>query len=97
MRISPNQKNNNLYIKNIATQMNNNHSRDNSLVDNSFFGNNNISLIVKNSSSSTNRLITIDQIPQFKKSDLNIALNERNKKRQKFLDKINGVNDKDIL
>ena len=97
MRISPNQKNNNLYIKNIATQMNNNHSRDNSLVDNSFFGNNNISLIVKNSSSSTNRLITIDQIPQFKKSDLNIALNERNKKRQKFLDKINGVNDKDML
>ena len=95
MRISPNQKNQNLYVKNIPTQMNNNHSRDNSSIDNSFLGNNNLSLIVKNSN--TNRLITIDQIPQFKKKDLNVALNERNKKRQKFLDKINGVNDKDML
>ena len=96
MRISPNNKyNNNLYVKNLITH--NNNGRENSSVENSFVGNNNISLVVKNLGSNTNRIMTIDQMPQFKKSDLNIALNERNKKRQKFLDKINGVNDKDML
>ena len=36
------------------------------------------------------------EIPQIKKRELNFLLNERNKKRQKFLDKINAGN-KDLL
>ena len=42
------------------------------------------------------RLITIEQMPQVKKSDLNYLLNERDKRRQKLLDKINAGN-KDML
>ena len=42
------------------------------------------------------RLITFEEIPQVKKRELNFLLNERNKKRQKFLDKINAGN-KDML
>ena len=44
----------------------------------------------------TSRMITIDQVPQVKKSELKYMLNERNKKRQKILDKINA-GDKDLL
>ena len=83
---------------------NNNSSRENSLIENSFsninnnINNNNnfISLNRKNNKSSGN-LLTNEQIPQFKKSDLNYILNEKNRKRQKFLDKINGVYDKEML
>ena len=42
------------------------------------------------------RFITFEEIPQVKKRELNFLLNERNKKRQKFLDKINAGN-KDLL
>ena len=42
------------------------------------------------------RFITFEEIPQVKKRELNYLLNERNKKRQKFLDKINAGN-KDLL
>ena len=42
------------------------------------------------------RFITFEEIPQVKKRELNFLLNERNKKRQKFLDKINAGN-KDML
>jgi hypothetical protein len=42
------------------------------------------------------RFITFEEIPQVKKRELNYLLNERNKKRQKFLDKINAGN-KDML
>ena len=41
-------------------------------------------------------MVTTEQVPQIKKSDLNNMLNERNKRRQKFLDKINS-DDKDLL
>ena len=76
---------------------NNNSSRENSLIENSFSNNNNfISLNRKNNKSSGN-LLTNEQIPQFKKSDLNYILNEKNRKRQKLLDKINGVYDKENL
>ena len=82
---------------------NNNSSRENSLIENSFsninnnINNNNfISLNRKNNKSSGN-LLTNEQIPQFKKSDLNYILNEKNRKRQKLLDKINGVYDKENL
>ena len=42
------------------------------------------------------RFITFEEIPQVKKRELNFLLDERNKKRQKFLDKINAGN-KDML
>ena len=42
------------------------------------------------------RFSTFEEIPQVKKRELNFLLNERNKKRQKFLDKINAGN-KDLL
>ena len=44
----------------------------------------------------SDRLMTAEQLPQFKKSDINIKINEKNIKRQKFLDRINS-NNKDIL
>ena len=44
----------------------------------------------------SDRLMTAEQIPQFKKRDINNKINEKNIKRQKFLDRINA-NDKDIL
>ena len=38
------------------------------------------------------RLITMNQgLPQMKKSELNNILNEKNKKRQQLLDKINNI------
>ena len=44
----------------------------------------------------SDRLMTAEQIPQFKKSDINNKINEKNIKRQKFLDRINA-DIKDIL
>jgi hypothetical protein len=40
--------------------------------------------------------MTAEQLPQFKKSDINNKINEKNIKRQKFLDRINA-NIKEIL
>jgi len=42
------------------------------------------------------RFITFEEMPHLKKRELNFLLNERNKKRQKFLDQINAGN-KDML
>ena len=42
------------------------------------------------------RFMTFEEMPHVKKRELNFLLNERNKKRQKFLDKINAGN-KDLL
>ena len=44
----------------------------------------------------SDRLMTAEQLPQFKKSDINNKINEKNIKRQKFLDRINA-NIKEIL
>ena len=44
----------------------------------------------------SDRLMTAEQLPQFKKSDINNKINEKNLKRQKFLDRINA-DIKDIL
>ena len=38
----------------------------------------------------SDRLMTAEEIPQFKKSDINNKINEKNLKRQKFLDRINA-------
>ena len=38
----------------------------------------------------SDRLMTAEEIPQFKKSDINNKINEKNIKRQKFLDRINA-------
>jgi hypothetical protein len=38
----------------------------------------------------SDRLMTAEEIPQFKKSDINNKINEKNLKRQKFLDRINS-------
>ena len=84
---------------------NNNSSRENSLIENSFsninnninINNNNFITLNKKNNKSSGNLLTNEQIPQFKKSDLNFILNEKNRKRQKFLDKINGVYDKENL
>ena len=52
--------------------------------------------INKNSNEDEGRFITFEEMPHVKKRELNFLLNERNKKRQKFLDKINAGN-KDLL
>ena len=56
--------------------------------------NRNHSFSLENSSSRNNSfdsgLLDGNQIPQVKRSDLNSALNERNRNRKKFLDKINS-------
>ena len=44
----------------------------------------------------SDRLMTAEQLPQFKKSDINNKINEKNLKRQKFLDRINA-DIKDLL
>ena len=44
----------------------------------------------------SDRLMTAEQLPQFKKNDINNKINEKNLKRQKFLDRINA-DIKDIL
>ena len=40
--------------------------------------------------------MTVEQMPRFKKSDINSKINEKNLKRQKFLDRINA-DIKDLL
>ena len=50
----------------------------------------------KNINEDEARFITFEEMPHVKKRELNFLLNERNKKRQKFLDKINAGN-KDLL
>ena len=57
---------------------------------------NSVSNRINNNNDIEGRLITFEEIPQVKKRELNFLLNERNKKRQKFLDKINAGN-KDML
>ena len=52
--------------------------------------------INKNNNEDEGRFITFEEMPHVKKRELNFLLNERNKKRQKFLDKINAGN-KDLL
>ena len=52
--------------------------------------------INKNINEDEGRFITFEEMPHVKKRELNFLLNERNKKRQKFLDKINAGN-KDLL
>ena len=44
----------------------------------------------------SDRLMTVEQMPRFKKSDINNKINEKNLKRQKFLDRINA-DIKDLL
>ena len=44
----------------------------------------------------SDRLMTVEQMPHFKKSDINSKINEKNIKRQKFLDRINA-DIKDLL
>ena len=44
----------------------------------------------------SDRLMTVEQMPRFKKSDINSKINEKNLKRQKFLDRINA-DIKDLL
>jgi kinesin family protein 18/19 len=51
---------------------------------------------IKNNNDDEGRFITFEEMPHVKKRELNFLLNERNKKRQKFLDKINAGN-KDLL
>ena len=40
--------------------------------------------------------MTVEQMPRFKKSDINNKINEKNLKRQKFLDRVNA-DIKDLL
>ena len=44
----------------------------------------------------SDRLMTVEQMPRFKKSEINNKINEKNIKRQKFLDRINA-DIKDLL
>ena len=44
----------------------------------------------------SDRLMTVEQMPRFKKSDINNKINEKNLKRQKFLDRVNA-DIKDLL
>ena len=44
----------------------------------------------------SDRLMTVEQMPRFKKSEINYKINEKNIKRQKFLDRINA-DIKDLL
>ena len=44
----------------------------------------------------SDRLMTVEQMPRFKKSEINNKINEKNLKRQKFLDRINA-DIKDLL
>ena len=57
---------------------------------------NSVSNRANKGSENEGRFITFEEIPQVKKRELNFLLNEKNKKRQKFLDKINAGN-KDLL
>ena len=54
--------------------------------------NKNNNTLNRNNTFNDNNLLLNDQIPQIKRSDLNNALNIRNKNRQKFLDNINFSN-----
>ena len=49
-----------------------------------------------NKNNNISDFMNFEEIPQIKKRELNFLLNEKNKKRQKFLDKINAGN-KDML
>ena len=57
---------------------------------------NSVSNRIKNINEDEGRFITFEEMPHVKKRELNFLLNERNKRRQKFLDKINAGN-KDLL
>ena len=57
---------------------------------------NSVSNRAQNINEDEGRFITFEEMPHVKKRELNFLLNERNKKRQKFLDKINAGN-KDLL
>ena len=77
-------------------KLNLNSSRNNSFnMDSSF--NNGLLVINNRKKSNGSQLLTQEQNFQIKKNELNQVLNERDRKRQKFLDKINGVNEKDML
>ena len=79
-----------------SNKLNLNSSRNNSFnMDSSF--NNGLLIINNRKKSNGSQLLTQEQNFQIKKNELNQVLNERDRKRQKFLDKINGVNEKDML
>ena len=71
----------------IINEHNNSYSND----DYYFFCNKN-----NNANYLSDRLMTVEQMPRFKKSDINNKINEKNLKRQKFLDRINA-DIKDLL
>ena len=101
---SPNRKNNNINTNNIYNlyQYNSNLKRINSSDrktnnTNELFSYNGVqNNILENQSNNTTfdsgNYYLKDQIPQIKRSDLNNALYQRNRNRQKFLDNINSPN-----
>ena len=74
----------------IGTLNINNHNNSYSNDDHYIFSNKN------NANYWSDRLMTVEQMPRFKKSDINNKINEKNLKRQKFLDRVNA-DIKDLL
>ena len=86
-------------IVNIAQKHNNSFNEEDNFISLNRFSlksNSVTNRINKNINEDEGRFITFEEMPHVKKRELNFLLNERNKKRQKFLDKINAGN-KDLL